>query len=162
MMRSRISDRCGSANTPSIPNIARPAPVLVSRPCWCRYKATPLVWMSPSVSLPTRQAWRCEGSSRALRSLVVRSRIKAEGDIERSKANLRLYDRLTRAMRSRLKAGLWGVNTKTGGERFYRDLRISAGAIDEFRAGRELAPEAGDGFVRFEYREGEASDVKAD
>lgn len=36
--RSRISARSNSENTPSIWNIAVPAGVLLSRPCWCRYR----------------------------------------------------------------------------------------------------------------------------
>ena len=76
--------------------------------------------------------------------------IKAE--IDKDKENVGLYERLKRIMRLRLKPGLWGVNTKYGGERFYRDIYISDGAIDEFRSRSELAPEAGDGFVRFYYR----------
>jgi hypothetical protein len=36
MILSRMRLRSSSANTPSIPNMARPALVEVSRPCWCR------------------------------------------------------------------------------------------------------------------------------
>jgi hypothetical protein len=34
--RSWIIERSNSANTPIIPNIARPLGVLVSSPCWCK------------------------------------------------------------------------------------------------------------------------------
>ena len=35
-IRSLINDLSSSAKTPNIPNMARPALVLVSRPCWWR------------------------------------------------------------------------------------------------------------------------------
>lgn len=78
--------------------------------------------------------------------------IKAEGDQNDIPANLKLYEQVKKAFRQRLKPGLWGINRKYGGEHFYKNLYISEGAVAQFRGGRELAPEAGDGFVRFEYR----------
>lgn len=45
--RSTIIARSNSANTPSISNSARPAGVLVSRPCWCRKRSMPFPFSSP-------------------------------------------------------------------------------------------------------------------
>jgi hypothetical protein len=81
--------------------------------------------------------------------------VKVGSDGEKFTANLKLYERLKKAFKQRLRAGIWGVNRKYGGEQFYKNYYISDGAIMQFRAGRELAPEGGDGFVRFEYRTGE-------
>jgi len=78
--------------------------------------------------------------------------IKVDAADSDSKANIALYRTLKRALAKNLKCGLWGINTKYGGEHFYKDICISDGAISEFHAGHELAPEGGDGFVRFEYR----------
>lgn len=69
-----------------------------------------------------------------------------------SKRNIDLYRALKGELGKHLRRGVWGVNTKFGGEHYYKDIGISDGAISEYRAGRELAPELGDGFVRFEYR----------
>ena len=48
MTRSRIIERSNSAKTPIIWNIARPDGVVVSIPCWCRYKSTCLACSSCS------------------------------------------------------------------------------------------------------------------
>src|SRR5882672_1637087 len=44
LTRSLMIPRSNSANTPNIWNIALPAVVEVSRPCWCRKRSTPLSW----------------------------------------------------------------------------------------------------------------------
>ena len=85
--------------------------------------------------------------------------IKFEGDERRFAPNLKLYERLKKVLKRGLVPGLWGVNRKYGGEHFYRNLHISEGAIAQFRSGRELAPELGGGFVRFEYRDPDAKPI---
>lgn len=45
--RSRIIARSNSANTPHIWNMAFPAGVVVSMPCWCRHRSIPTAWISP-------------------------------------------------------------------------------------------------------------------
>jgi hypothetical protein len=79
--------------------------------------------------------------------------IKADSDDEKFALNLKLFEQLKKLLRQRLKPGLWGANTVYGGEHFYRNYYISDAAISQFRLGRELAPEGGDRFVRFEYRD---------
>ena len=78
--------------------------------------------------------------------------IKTDAAGSNSKPNDDLYRVLKKALEKSFRRGVWGVNTRYGGEQFYKDIYISDEAILEFRAGRELAPEGGDGFVRFEYR----------
>jgi hypothetical protein len=65
---------------------------------------------------------------------------------------VRFYDRCRKELKKSFKPGLWGINMLTGAEKFYRDLYISDGAIQESISGRRLVPEGGGGFVKFEYR----------
>ena len=81
--------------------------------------------------------------------------IKADASDDTSEANIRLYHHLKKSLKKGFRRGIWGINTKFGGEHFYKDMYISDGAISEFRKKYELAPENGDGFVRFEYRIGD-------
>ena len=44
VIRSRMMDRSNSANTPHMRNIALPAGVVVSIPCWRKYRSMPSAW----------------------------------------------------------------------------------------------------------------------
>jgi hypothetical protein len=61
----------------------------------------------------------------------------------------RIYGRLRKALRSQLKQGVWGRNSDTGGEHFYKDILISDGAADAARKGLVLRTLLGGGFVTF-------------
>jgi hypothetical protein len=95
---------------------------------------------------------RCKDNLLCMASIA----IKADTSNPNCEMNLRMFNELRKLIGKHFKWGVWGVNVKHGGEHLYKDIGISDGAIAQFRAGRELAPEGGDGFVRFEYRTGDS------
>ena len=60
-----------------------------------------------------------------------------------------IYSVLRKELTSRFKRGVWGRNSNTGGEHFYKDILISKAAEDAARAGLILKPQLGDGFVTY-------------
>jgi hypothetical protein len=61
----------------------------------------------------------------------------------------RIYDELRKELASRFKRGVWGRNSNTGGEHFYKEILISKDIENAARAGLVLRPQLGDGFVTF-------------
>jgi hypothetical protein len=60
-----------------------------------------------------------------------------------------IYRALRKELTARLKRGVWGRNSNTGGEHFYKDILISKDVEDAARKGLVLRPLLGDGFVTF-------------
>jgi|SRR6185437_15408344 len=60
-----------------------------------------------------------------------------------------IYHRLRKELISRFKRGVWGRNSNTGGEHFYKEILISKDIESAARAGLVLRPQLGDGFVTF-------------
>lgn len=60
-----------------------------------------------------------------------------------------IYRALRKELTARLKRGVWGRNSNTGGEHFYKDILISKNVEDAARKGLVLRPLLGDGFVTF-------------
>jgi hypothetical protein len=69
-----------------------------------------------------------------------------------NRENYRIYKYIVKFLKDKYRAGVWGVNEKSGGEAYYKDIYISDGAMAETANGVKLAPEGGGGFVRFELR----------
>lgn len=61
----------------------------------------------------------------------------------------RIYRALRKELTARLKRGVWGRSSNTGGEHFYKDMLISKNVEDAARKGLILRPLLGDGFVTF-------------
>lgn len=61
----------------------------------------------------------------------------------------RVYDALHKELVNRFKRGVWGRNSNTGGEHFYKDILISRDVENAARAGLVLRPQLGDGFVTY-------------
>jgi hypothetical protein len=60
-----------------------------------------------------------------------------------------IYRALRKELTTRFKRGVWGRNSNTGGEHFYKDILISRDVESAARAGLVLRPQLGDGFVTF-------------
>lgn len=60
-----------------------------------------------------------------------------------------IYRALRKELTARLNRGVWGRNSNTGGEHFYKDILISKNVEDAARKGLILRPLLGDGFVTF-------------
>lgn len=78
--------------------------------------------------------------------------IKGDTQDETFRANVQLFRDVKKELERKFRRGVWGVNIRYGGEHYYNDIRISDGALAEHANGYLLAPEGGDGYVRFEYR----------
>jgi hypothetical protein len=75
----------------------------------------------------------------------------AESELDGQLQNLQetLYRTLRKALVGAFRRGVWGRNSKTGGEHFYRDILISQRAVGMYSDGIVLATQLGDGFVTF-------------
>ncbi len=60
-----------------------------------------------------------------------------------------IYRTLRKELTRRFKRGVWGRNSNTGGEHFYKDILISKEVESAARAGLALRTQLGDGFVTF-------------
>jgi hypothetical protein len=60
-----------------------------------------------------------------------------------------IYRALRKELTRRFKRGVWGRNSNTGGEHFYKDILISKEVESAARAGLVLRTQLGDGFVTF-------------
>ena len=60
-----------------------------------------------------------------------------------------IYGELRKELLKCFKRGVWGRNSNTGGEHFYKEILISKGVESAARAGLILRPQLGDGFVTF-------------
>jgi hypothetical protein len=60
-----------------------------------------------------------------------------------------IYRALRKELTGRFKKGVWGRNSNTHGEYFYKDILISKDMENAARAGLVLSPQLGDGFVTF-------------
>lgn len=60
-----------------------------------------------------------------------------------------IYRALRKELTSRFKRGVWGRNSNTGGEHFYKDILISKDVENAARNGLILRSQLGDGFVTY-------------
>lgn len=60
-----------------------------------------------------------------------------------------LYRAIRKELTRRLKRGVWGRNSNTGGEHFYKEILISKDVERAARVGLVLRTQLGDGFVTF-------------
>ncbi len=60
-----------------------------------------------------------------------------------------VYRALRKELTGRFKKGVWGRNSNTRGEHFYKDILISKDVENAARSGLVLRPQLGDGFVTF-------------
>jgi len=60
-----------------------------------------------------------------------------------------VYEALRMVLKKSFRSGIWGRNSKTGGEHFYADILISEAAARAYGEGTILAPQLGDGFVTY-------------
>ena len=73
----------------------------------------------------------------------------SELDVQMRELQREIYRALRKELAGRFKRGVWGRNSNTGGEHFYKDILISKGVEDAARNGLILRPLLGDGFVTF-------------
>ena len=73
----------------------------------------------------------------------------SELDARLCQLQARIYGELRKELTSRFKRGVWGRNSNTGGEHFYKDILISKDIETATRSGLILRPQLGDGFVTF-------------
>jgi len=67
----------------------------------------------------------------------------------RIELNQSLYRTIRKELTRCLKRGIWGRNSITGGEHFYKEILISKNVERAARAGLVLRTQLGDGFVTF-------------
>ncbi len=74
-----------------------------------------------------------------------------DSELDRKMVKLQsdVYRDLHKALSSKLQRGVWGRNSKTGGEHFYKDILISNEINTASRNGLVLRTTLGDGFVTF-------------
>lgn len=73
----------------------------------------------------------------------------SELDSQMRKLQGEIYRALHKELSKRLKRGVWGRNSNTGGEHFYKDILISKEVETAARSGLILRSLMGDGFVTY-------------
>lgn len=75
----------------------------------------------------------------------------ADSELDESTCQLqqRIYRELRKELAQRFNKGVWGRNSRTGGEHFYKDILIAKDIEEKARKGLVLRPVLGDGFVTF-------------